>query len=112
MTAYSETQIVQCPNQKSFDDHHEVWPDIIEIGKRHSCSLEWEIRSSQDLTYNLKFYLKSRLHQQNAMVEVMTFLAESNIEPCKIVDSDHNCEGKLKELKRLLRLTDKIKKSP
>ena len=111
MTAFKETQIIQCPNQKSFDDHYEAWPEIIKIGERHSCSLEWEIRSSKDLTYNLKFHLKSRLHQQNAIIETMTFLADSNIEPAQIVDTDHNCEGRLKELKRLLKLPDKIKQT-
>ena len=48
MTAFKENQIIQCPNQKSFNDHYEAWPDIIKIGERHSCSLEWEIRSSKD----------------------------------------------------------------
>jgi len=77
MTAFKETQTIQCPTQKSFKQHIDVFDEIGLIGKKHSCKMRWEILMHVEGV--------SKTNQLNAMVEVMEMLHQRNIEPAVII---------------------------
>ena len=103
MTAFKETQIIQCPNQKSFLDHISAFPDIQAIGLKHSCKLDWKILSKKDFTFELKMRLKSHLHQHRCIIDTMKYLEINNIDSADIIDSDYECQTRLEKIQNILK---------
>ena len=87
MKAFKETQIIQCPNKKSFDDHLGVWSEIAKIGHSHSCDFEWNVLSQKNRTFILEVSGASKQAQQNALIDVMKFLFARGIEPAVVIST-------------------------
>tara|TARA_R100001509_G_scaffold79998_1_gene44945 strand:+ start:896 stop:1210 length:315 start_codon:yes stop_codon:yes gene_type:complete len=87
MHHFVETQIIQCPNKKSFDDHLGVWSKIVKIGHSHSCHLKWNVLSQKNRTFILEVSGASKQAQQNALINVMKFLFAEGIEPAVIIST-------------------------
>ena len=87
MKAFKETQIIKCPNKKSFDDHCNVWSEIGKIGHSHSCEFEWNVLSQKNRTFILEVSGASKQAQQNALIDVMKFLFAEGIEPAVVIST-------------------------
>ena len=87
MKSFSETQIIQCPNKKSFDDHYKVWSEIQKIGHSHSCEFQWNVLSQKKRTFILEVSGASKQSQQNALIDVMKFLFAKGIEPAVVIST-------------------------
>jgi len=98
---FEETQIIQCPNQKSFDSHLESWKEIKKIGQSHDCDFEWSILDKAEKTFILKVCGCSKQDQQNAMIEVMKFLCKQGIEPAIIIETKDLNDNQNKLIKAL-----------
>jgi CRISPR/Cas system CSM-associated protein Csm4 (group 5 of RAMP superfamily) len=98
---FNETQIIQCPSQKSFDSHLESWDEIRKIGKAQNCGIEWDVLEEKDKTFILRVNGPSKQDHQNALIEVMKFLCKEGIEPGLIIDTKDLNEHQNKLIKAL-----------
>ena len=98
---FAEPQIIQCPNQKSFDSHLESWNQIQKIGQSYNCNIEWSILDKAEKTFILKVCGCSKQDQQNGLIEVMKFLCKEGIEPAIIIETKDLNDKQNKLLKAL-----------
>jgi len=106
MTAFKETQIIQCPTRKSFDSHLKVMDRIKQIGVSHRCDIEWKVLNKREKTFFFKVYGCSKQEQQNALIEVMKFLCKEGIEPATIISTKtekSEAETKLFKMQEILK---------
>ena len=71
---FEETQILQCPNLKSFNYHISSINDIRRIAKKHLLNIDWKVHQKNDLTFSLTISGPSKTNQINGMVELFDFL--------------------------------------
>jgi lysophospholipid acyltransferase (LPLAT)-like uncharacterized protein len=98
---FSETQIIQCPSNKSFNSHLKAWDQIQKIGQLHDCHFDWNVLDEEEKTFILKINGCSKQNQQNAMIEVMKFLCKEGIEPAIIIETKDLNDNQNKLLKAL-----------
>lgn len=82
---FKETQTIQCPTQKSFKQHINVFDEIGLIGKKHNCRMRWEILNKKEKTFRMHIEGFKKSDQLNAMIEVMEMLHHRKIEPAVII---------------------------
>jgi len=101
LTAFKETQIIQCPTKKSFDLHLKVMDRIKEIGQSHDCDFEWKVLNKRENTFILKVCGCSKQDQQNGLIEVMKFLCKEGIEPAIVISTKTEKSEAEKQLQKV-----------
>ena len=93
MAKFNEEQIIQCPSEKSFNDHLLIWEEIKKIADHMGCQFTWGILSREERTFKLNIYAPSKDIQMNCLIEVMKMLQSRGIEPAIILQAkDLRCE--------------------
>ena len=102
MKSFKETQILQCPNLKSFNDHISSLNKIKCIAKKHLLNIDWKVHQKKDLTFSLTVSGPSKTNQINGMVELFDFLLSNNIEPAIVIKMDAKPNDPIQEVLEIL----------
>ena len=99
---FEETQILQCPNLKSFNDHISSLNEISRIAKKHLLNIDWKVHQEKDLTFSLTISGPSKTNQINSMVELFNFLLSNNIEPAIVIKIDEKPIDPIQKVLKIL----------
>ena len=104
---FHEIQTIQCPTRQSFDDHLGIWDEIKKIGEVQKCFFKWEILNKEDRTFRLNVRGSSKNDQMNALIAVINFLQEKDIEPAIVIETKDLKETK-KSIKKAIEICEEV----
>ena len=104
---FHEIQTIQCPDRQSFDDHLGIWEDIELLAKQHNVEFYWRVLNRKERTFRLDVKGSSKKNHMNGLIAVMKFLAEQNIKPALIVNSE-DLKNTKKNIKKAIEICEEV----
>ena len=89
---FKTTEIVECPNLKSWDFHKLTMGHLMDIARRNHLKPQFRIVNESKFHFEFISEMDDTMDQQNALIEIMEFLTKNNIDPGKVIDRKMECE--------------------
>lgn len=104
---FDEIQTIKCPSRQSFNDHFKIWDEIKKIGEMQNFYIKWKILNKEDITFCLHVRGSCKNDQMNALIAVMHFFQEKDIEPAIVIQIKDLKETR-RSIKKAIRICEEV----
>ena len=83
---FKTTEIVECPNVQSWDFHKLSMCHLMDIAQRNHLKPQFRIVDESKFHFEFICEMDDTMDQQNALIKIMEYLTQNNIEPGKVIN--------------------------
>ena len=90
---FKTTEIVECPNVESWDFHKLTMGHLMHIARRNHLKPQFRIVNESKFHFEFISEMDDTMDQQNALIEIMEYLTQNNIDPGKVINRKMECDN-------------------